>query len=78
MDCPEYRVGRFTLQPFRQLLDGTNPVSIGRKALELLSVLAKAERGHSGVGLAGLQVIEAAHSRFFAKLGPRLNKSTIR
>jgi DNA-binding winged helix-turn-helix (wHTH) protein/TolB-like protein len=43
MDCREYRVGRFTLQPFRQLLDGGLPVSIGRKPLELLSVLARAE-----------------------------------
>lgn len=43
MDCQAYRVGRFTLQPFRQLLDGGLPVSIGRKPLELLSVLAKAE-----------------------------------
>jgi DNA-binding winged helix-turn-helix (wHTH) protein/TolB-like protein/tetratricopeptide (TPR) repeat protein len=42
-DCQEYRVGRFTLQPFRQLLDGGTPVLIGRKPLELLSVLAKAE-----------------------------------
>jgi len=42
-DCREYRVGRFTLQPFRQLLDGGVPVAIGRKPLELLSVLAKAE-----------------------------------
>jgi DNA-binding winged helix-turn-helix (wHTH) protein len=39
----EYRVGRFTLEPFRQLLSGGTPVSVGRKALELLSVLAKAE-----------------------------------
>ena len=36
-------MGRFTLQPFRQLLDGGVPVAIGRKALDLLSVLAKAE-----------------------------------
>ena len=43
MDCQEYRVGRFVLQPFRQLLDGRIPVSIRRKALALLSVLAKAE-----------------------------------
>ncbi len=42
-DCQEYRVGRFTLQPFRQLLEGGTPVSIGKKPLELLSVLAKAE-----------------------------------
>jgi DNA-binding winged helix-turn-helix (wHTH) protein/TolB-like protein len=43
MDCREYRIGRFTLQPFRQLLDGGAPVAVGRKALDLLSVLAKAE-----------------------------------
>jgi DNA-binding winged helix-turn-helix (wHTH) protein len=43
MDCQEYRVGRFILQPHRQLLDSGIPVSIRRKALELLSVLAKAE-----------------------------------
>ena len=39
----EYRIGRFTLKPSRQLLDGDTPVSIGRKALEILSVLARAE-----------------------------------
>jgi len=38
----ECRVGRFTLRPHRQLLDGSVPVSIGRKALDLLSVLAEA------------------------------------
>jgi TolB-like protein/DNA-binding winged helix-turn-helix (wHTH) protein len=43
MEAPDYRVGRFTLKPFRQLLDGGVPVQIGRKPLELLSVLAKAE-----------------------------------
>ena len=43
MGCREYRVGRFVLRPFRQLLDGGIPVLIGRKALDLLSVLAKAE-----------------------------------
>ncbi len=42
MDCHEYQVGRFVLQPFRQLLDGACPVTIRRKALELLSVLAGA------------------------------------
>ena len=42
-DCREYHIGRFILQPFRQLLDGGVPVVIGRKPLELLSVLAKAE-----------------------------------
>ena len=43
MDRQEYKVGRFTLTLFRQLLDGGVPVAIGRKPLELLSVLAKAE-----------------------------------
>jgi DNA-binding winged helix-turn-helix (wHTH) protein/TolB-like protein len=42
-DNRKYRVGRFTLQPFRQLLEGGTPVSIGRKPFELLSVLAMAE-----------------------------------
>ena len=42
---PEYRVGRFILRPHRQLLDGGKSVSIGRKALDLLSVLAEAEGG---------------------------------
>jgi DNA-binding winged helix-turn-helix (wHTH) protein/TolB-like protein len=43
MDSLEYRVGRFTLKPFRQLLEDGQPVAIGRKPLELLSVLAKAD-----------------------------------
>jgi DNA-binding winged helix-turn-helix (wHTH) protein/TolB-like protein len=43
MERPEYRVRRFTLQPFRQLLYDGVPVAIGRKALGLLSVLARAE-----------------------------------
>lgn len=42
-DGAEYKVGRFTLRPHRQLLDGAVPVSIGRKALDVLSVLARAE-----------------------------------
>jgi DNA-binding winged helix-turn-helix (wHTH) protein/TolB-like protein len=42
-DSAEYRVGRFTLRPHRQLLDGGVPVAIGRKALDVLSVLAGAE-----------------------------------
>jgi DNA-binding winged helix-turn-helix (wHTH) protein len=42
MDCQEYKVGRFVLQPYRQLLDGAIAVSAGRKALELLSVLCEA------------------------------------
>jgi DNA-binding winged helix-turn-helix (wHTH) protein/TolB-like protein len=40
---PDYKIGRFTLKPFRQLLDAGVMVPIGRKALDLLSVLAKAE-----------------------------------
>jgi len=43
MEVADYRLGRFTLKPFRQLLDDGVPVQIGRKPLELLSVLAKAE-----------------------------------
>src|SRR5579863_3367323 len=43
MDSLEYRIGRHTLKPSRQLLDDGVPVPIGRKPLELLSVLAKAE-----------------------------------
>jgi DNA-binding winged helix-turn-helix (wHTH) protein/TolB-like protein len=42
MEVEEYRVGRFTLIPFRQLLANGAPVAIGGKALELLSVLAQA------------------------------------
>ena len=42
MDRTEYKVGRFTLQPFRQLLDGAIPVPVKPKALAILSVLAKA------------------------------------
>jgi adenylate cyclase len=43
MDNAEYKIGRFTLKPFRQLLEDGSPVTIGRKPLDLLSVLAKAE-----------------------------------
>ena len=43
MEGLEYRVGRFTLKPFRQLLEDGRPVAIGRKPLDLLSVLAKAQ-----------------------------------
>jgi DNA-binding winged helix-turn-helix (wHTH) protein/TolB-like protein len=43
MDSREYRFGRFTLTPFRQLTEDGRPVAIGKKALEILSVLAKAE-----------------------------------
>ena len=37
------RIGHLTLQPHRQLCDGMRRVPIGRKALDLLSVLAKAD-----------------------------------
>src|ERR1700743_1765853 len=43
MDGLDYKIGRFRVTPFRQLLDGGVAVPIGRKALDLLSVLAKAE-----------------------------------
>ena len=43
MDCDKYKVGQFTLQPHRQLLKDGNPISAGRRAIELLSVLAKAK-----------------------------------
>ena len=36
------KVGRFTLQPFRQLRLNARPVSLGNKALEILSTLAAA------------------------------------
>jgi TolB-like protein/Tfp pilus assembly protein PilF len=42
-DTAEYKVGRFTLKPHRQLLDHGAPVPVGRKALDLLSVLAEAD-----------------------------------
>lgn len=37
-----YAIGRFTLEPHRQLLDGARPVDLGGKALDILSVLAAA------------------------------------
>lgn len=40
---PVYRVGRFLLEPHRQLLEDGEPVQIGRKSLDILSVLAKSE-----------------------------------
>ena len=43
MDFREYRVGRFTLQANRQLLEAGVPVPLGRKGLHLMSVLALAE-----------------------------------
>src|SRR5215472_4559252 len=38
----EYRIGRFALEPFRQLLDCGKPVPVKPKALAILSVLAEA------------------------------------
>jgi TolB-like protein len=43
MEQVTYRLGQLILQPFRQLLDSDTPVLIGRKALDILSVLAKAD-----------------------------------
>lgn len=43
MSPRQYQIGHFKLQPHRQLLAGDTPVPLGRKALELLSVLAEAE-----------------------------------
>lgn len=43
MEKFEIRLGRFTLQPFRQLRLNGRPVSIGNKALEILSTLAAAK-----------------------------------
>jgi TolB-like protein len=45
MANPQYRVGRFTLHPFRQLLDQGQPVAVKPKALAILSVLAQADGG---------------------------------
>jgi len=44
MDLLEYRIGRFILQPYRQLLDGGAPVAIGRKALEKAEEKSVGER----------------------------------
>src|SRR5215468_8248107 len=43
MPKTEYRVGRFTLEPFRQLLECGQPVPVKPKALAILSVLAEAK-----------------------------------
>ncbi len=43
MSKRQYRIGHLTLQPHRQLMADETPVPLGRKALELLSVLAEAE-----------------------------------
>lgn len=43
MDIKERNVGRFTLQPFRQLLERGHPVPVKPKALAILSVLAEAD-----------------------------------
>ena len=42
MSARLYQIGHFTLLPHRQLMVGEVPVAIGRKALDLLSVLAEA------------------------------------
>ena len=42
MTRPTYQVGRFTLTPCRQLMDGATPIAIGRRPLALLSALAQA------------------------------------
>ena len=39
---PSYRIGRFVLEPRRQLLCDGRPTALGGKALDLLSVLAEA------------------------------------
>jgi DNA-binding winged helix-turn-helix (wHTH) protein/TolB-like protein len=43
MNTREYKVGRFKLQPFRQLSDSGRPVPVKPKALAILSVLAEAD-----------------------------------
>jgi DNA-binding winged helix-turn-helix (wHTH) protein/TolB-like protein len=43
MGGKEYKVGRFTLQPFHKLLDSGQPVPVKPKALAILSVLAEAD-----------------------------------
>jgi DNA-binding winged helix-turn-helix (wHTH) protein/TolB-like protein len=43
MDKQDYRVGRFILQPFRQLSESGRPVLVKSKALAILSVLAEAQ-----------------------------------
>lgn len=45
MSRKEYRVGRFTLEPFRQLSESGDPVAVKPKALAILSVLAEANGG---------------------------------
>ena len=40
-----YRIGQLTLQPHRLLMADAAPVVLGRKALELVTVLAEAEGG---------------------------------
>jgi DNA-binding winged helix-turn-helix (wHTH) protein/TolB-like protein/tetratricopeptide (TPR) repeat protein len=39
----EYKIGRFTLQPYRELLGPDGPVPVKPKALAILSVLAEAD-----------------------------------
>jgi DNA-binding winged helix-turn-helix (wHTH) protein/TolB-like protein/tetratricopeptide (TPR) repeat protein len=42
MDGKAYRIGRFTLEPFRQLSESGRPVPVKPKALAILSMLAEA------------------------------------
>ena len=42
MQRQTYAIGRFMLEPHRQLRDGARPVDLGGKALDILSVLATA------------------------------------
>ena len=39
----EVRIGNFVLHPHRQLLAGDERVQLGKRALDILSVLAEAE-----------------------------------
>jgi TolB-like protein len=43
MQLTEIQIGRFTLEPFRQLLLNGKPIVLGRKAVSILSVLAQAD-----------------------------------
>ena len=40
MTLPEYRIGKLTLRPRRELVDEAGPIPIGGRALDLLSALA--------------------------------------
>jgi TolB-like protein len=45
MENSEYRIGHLLLQPHRQLLNGSDRLPVGSKALALLSALAEAKGG---------------------------------